>query len=197
MARSLGHGTSLCDGQVQDDGDGIHGGLAGLVQLGWLLRGWLHAGLWEGKAATRGLRLPARGVGRCADGGAVVGAGDGEHARDEDGAAFGLLGRGLAGVGAGRVGGRVRGREGLGQAALLAEAFEASIGARQVGLWLGLERHNVHLVRIAAVRHARAPEHALEARVDQVGRLSRPRLGLGLGLRLRVHVGVLVDVGHG
>src|SRR5690349_3222696 len=100
MTRCLGRGTSrwrLCDGQVQNDGDGVHGGLAWLVELCWLLRGWLHAGLWEGKAAAQGLH--ARGVGRCADGyaDAVVGAGDGEHARDEDGAAFWLLERGLAG----------------------------------------------------------------------------------------------------
>lgn len=135
--------------------------------------------------------------------GAVIWARDREHARDKDGAALWLFRRRLVGGGARQVGGQVCRREGPCQVAPPAKAVAAAQRAWDVvegrgqhaGLGLGLERDNVHLVRVAAIGHAGAAEHALEARVDQVRGLSGTGLGLGLGLGL--HVGVLVDVGHG
>ena len=186
---------------MQNDGDGVHGCPARLVQMCGLLRSSFGACLWKREATA--LRLRVGRVCWCTDMDAVVWTGDGEHAGDEDGSAFWLLERVLARVSTRKVGRWVRGREGLGQVAPPPKAVstperggEVVYARPQHGrLWLGRERHNVHLVRVAAVGHARAAKHAFEAGVDQIRRLSGA--GVGVGVCVCLDLAMFVDVGHG
>jgi hypothetical protein len=183
---------------MQNEGDGIHRALARLGSIKGLGRTRLVAGrrkwesiaLWQG--ALRGRRVSVL---------LVLGHGHGEEARNEDGAALRLLENTVGGVAAGQVGGQVGGSEGLGQVAPPAQTFspaERGDGVRDGGARrrrvcrLGVEGHDVDLVRVAAVVHGQVAKHAVEADVGQVRRFLGARLRLGLR-----DLGVLVDVGHG